>query len=33
MIKIDAAAQKALALAIKAIRFSKDGFDDAEKQV
>jgi hypothetical protein len=32
MINVDKTAQKALALAIKAIRFSKDGFDDREKQ-
>ena len=32
MINIDKTAQKALALAIKAIRFSRDGFDNAEKQ-
>lgn len=32
MINIDKTAQKALAIAIKAIRFSRDGFDNAEKQ-
>lgn len=31
MINVDKTAQKALAVAIKAIRFSKDGFSDEEK--
>jgi hypothetical protein len=32
MINVDKTAQKALAVAIKAIKYSKDGFTAAEKQ-